>query len=207
MVLISTKKSTCFTSEQKITRWANVANLRCIDDRGKISLSFFGKLSSGRWNAKSHECAHVSDKCIANCRCKVLNATVARRGAIRDGRGEEDKEMRTTKGGLSEERRAISSRPPTLKLRVRWRIVGVATKASSANATQPNGLIMSPAEIIEPEIVRPIFLLPRILEATRTDFPPRLESAHRIFLPESYAFKTSRWKLHASLSYLDFVHS
>lgn len=80
----------------------------CRRRQRKNSSPFFGKLFAGR-------CARASDKCIVNCRCKVLNAVVARGGTSRDGGGEEHEDGNEMERSLSEGRRAISSRPPTLE--------------------------------------------------------------------------------------------
>lgn len=58
---------------------------------------------------------HASDKCIANCRCEVLNAVAARGSTSRDGEREEYEDGNEVERRLSEGRRTISSRPPTLE--------------------------------------------------------------------------------------------
>lgn len=108
-----------------------------------------------RWSAKSRARVRTSDKCIANCRCEVLNAAVAREGASRDGGAEEDKDevkrnsLRREASHFVAPAHAGISSPMTS----RWRNESVIGESDSG----PNGSIMSLAEIIEREIVRPIF--------------------------------------------------
>lgn len=128
----------------------------------------------------------------------MLNAVVAQGGASRDGGREEDRNE--VERRLSEGRRAISSRPPT---------PGILNPMTSrmvqrehhrwARDGGPNGLIMSPAEIIEHEIVRPIFHRVNFKgrKPARTDFPPRLESAPAVLCGDATrtmrrTFKTTR---------------